>query len=286
MNAWRTSSLHWIVGTAIVLLGATSATPPLATDSLDAGTPLRAEPVVLPQNGVTSLTLTVRTDASGHDYYQYQGQSRPPTIHVVPGGRLNVNLSNQMTPLSTEACVVLPCRQSTNLHFHGMEVSPRPPADDVLTMLTAPGQQLQYTVPIPKTHPAGLFWYHPHPHGESNRQVLDGMAGAIVVDGIVRYAPEVRGLRERVLVVRDNEPPQAMAFLQQAFAQVKLAVAHVFGGIDETQTPAYCSLDRASPRPKSGSPRSSRKRRPRLPLRPRLQHRIRTAVSPRRTTIC
>src|ERR1700736_4249506 len=90
----------------------------------------------------------------------------------------------------------------TNLHFHGMEVSPRAPQDDVLTMLAAPGGTLHYDVRVPANHPPGLFWFHTHPHGESAEQDLDGMSGAIVVEGIDRYVPAVRGLRERVLVVR------------------------------------------------------------------------------------
>lgn len=226
---------------AILLLGATSSSV-ATTDPVSAGAALTAEPVVLPHGGVTALTLTVRTDASGRDYYEYQGQSRPPTIHVVPGGRLNVTLRNEMNPLSTEACVIKPCFQNTNLHFHGMEVSPKRPSDDVLTMLASPGQHLSYTVLIPKTHPAGLFWYHPHPHGESDRQVEDGMAGAIVVDGIERYAPQVRGLRERVLVIRDNKAKNPVAFVQQAVAQVKVAFANMFGGVEVTQSPVYCGL--------------------------------------------
>jgi suppressor of ftsI len=247
MSGWRTSGVYGIVSAAIVLLGATSSTPPNEpTDTPSAGAAFSAEPVVLPVNGVTTLTLVARTDVSGRDYYEYQGQSRPPTIHVVPGGRLNIALSNRMNPLSVETCVMRPCPQNTNLHFHGMEVSPRRPADDVLTMLAAPGRQLAYTVQIPKNHPAGLFWYHPHPHGESNRQVQDGMAGAIIVDGIERYAPQVRNLRERVLVVRDDEPRSAMTFLQQAVAQAKAAVSNVFGGIQVTQSPVYCSLNGAS----------------------------------------
>jgi FtsP/CotA-like multicopper oxidase with cupredoxin domain len=83
-----------------------------------------------------------------------------------------------------------------------MAVSPDAPQDDVLGMLAKPGQVLHYTVEIPRDHPPGLFWYHTHPHGESNRQVSDGMSGAIVIEGMERYVPEVRRMRERVLVVR------------------------------------------------------------------------------------
>jgi suppressor of ftsI len=254
MNVARISSVSGMVFLAVVLLGTTAPAARVAQNVAPGVAPitggnLAVEPSVIPHDGVTSLTLTARTNAAGRDYYEYLGQSMPPVIHVVPGGRLNVHFVNQMNPLAKEKCVVLPCRQDTNLHFHGLEVSPRPPADDVLTMLTAPGQSLDYTVPIPKIHPAGLFWYHPHPHGESTRQVEDGMAGAIVVDGIERYVPQVRTLRERVLVFRDHGPSTTpMAVLQATFDQAKVAVADLFGGgTDVTQTSSYCSLDRASP---------------------------------------
>ncbi len=92
----------------------------------------------------------------------------------------------------------------TNLHFHGLHVSPNAPQDDVLTMMAMPGASLQYTVNIPRNQPPGLYWYHTHPHGESYRQVLDGMSGAIVIEGIGRYVPEIRNMRERILVLRDR----------------------------------------------------------------------------------
>jgi len=55
---------------------------------------------------------------------------------------------------------------------------------------------------FPKTIRLGLYWYHTHPHGESHRQVLDGMSGALVIEGIESYFPALAGLPERVLVVR------------------------------------------------------------------------------------
>jgi suppressor of ftsI len=69
-------------------------------------------------------------------------------------------------------------------------------------MLAMPGQVLHYSVAIPHDHPPGFFWYQTHPHGESHRQVLDGVSGAIVIEGMERYAPEMGRLRERVLVLR------------------------------------------------------------------------------------
>jgi len=92
----------------------------------------------------------------------------------------------------------------TNLHFHGLHVSPAAPQDDVISMMAMPGQTLHYVVDIPLDQPPGLYWYHTHPHGESYQQDLDGMSGAIVIDGIERYLPELQHMRERILVLRDQ----------------------------------------------------------------------------------
>jgi len=94
---------------------------------------------------------------------------------------------------------------TTNLHFHGLHVSPQSPQDYVLLELqpatapyTAPGTQhgahgmasdveqgtFTYAVnAIPPDQPEGTHWYHPHKHGSTALQVGDGMAGAVIVEG-------------------------------------------------------------------------------------------------------
>jgi FtsP/CotA-like multicopper oxidase with cupredoxin domain len=47
--------------------------------------------------------------------------------------------------------------------------------------------------------PETLFWYHPHAHGFVNDQILGGMSGALVVDGIEELYPVLRDLSERDL---------------------------------------------------------------------------------------
>jgi FtsP/CotA-like multicopper oxidase with cupredoxin domain len=53
-------------------------------------------------------------------------------------------------------------------------------------MMALPGETLNYAVEVPPQQPPGLYWYHTHSHGESYVQDLDGMSGAIVVEGIDR----------------------------------------------------------------------------------------------------
>ncbi len=176
-----------------------------------ASTALPIPPDVRPIHGVTTLTLIARETPRGRAGMRWAGTPLLPTIRVRPGDQLKVTYVNNLAAHSTEQCALGTCMDMTNLHFHGMEVSPQFPQDDVLSMLASPGQTLHYDVRIPKNHIPGLFWYHTHPHGESAEQALDGMTGAIVVEGIDRYAPAVRGLRERVLVVRTMDAQKANA---------------------------------------------------------------------------
>ena len=157
----------------------------------------------LPQ-ATTPVTLMAATDrVTEKSEFCYRGSTTPPVIRVQPGTVLNVEYKNELAAHSKEDCVGHPCMQMTNLHFHGLHVSPNAPQDDVLDMIASPGETLHYSVQVPPQQPPGLYWYHTHSHGESYVQDLDGMSGAIVVEGIERYAPEVRDMRERILVLRD-----------------------------------------------------------------------------------
>src|SRR4029077_7293933 len=145
----------------------------------------------LPQTN-TPVTLVAASDpVTGKSEFRYRNSNTPPVIRVQPGSVLNVEYKNELAPQSKEDCFGHPCMQMTNLHFHGLHVSPNAPQDDVLDMMASPGETLHYSVQVPPQQPPGLYWYHTHSHGESYVQDLDGMSGAIVVEGIERYLPEV-----------------------------------------------------------------------------------------------
>ena len=150
------------------------------------------------------VLLAVTDPETGKAAFSFAGKEIPPVIRASPGQDIRLTYQDQMSAHSTERCIDGPCRNMTNLHFHGLHVSPNAPQDDVLTMMAMPGQSLSYRVEIPLDQPPGLYWYHTHPHGESYEQSLDGMSGAIVIDGMERYVPEVRKLRERILILRDK----------------------------------------------------------------------------------
>ncbi|MFM6288738.1 MAG: multicopper oxidase domain-containing protein [Dolichospermum sp.] len=125
-----------------------------------------------------------------HNYNEFVG----PTIEVQPGKTVRVNLANKLPEkFDPQKCQdkqgkpeenELNCNNYniTNLHSHGLWISPAGNSDNVLSVVK-PGVTFQYEYNIPSDHPAGTFWYHPHLHGSSALQVGSGMSGALIVRG-------------------------------------------------------------------------------------------------------
>ena len=108
-----------------------------------------------------------------------------PTIQTQPGETVRITLNNNLEPEEncTPPNINTPhCFNSTNLHSHGLWVSPSGNSDNVLITLR-PTVSFQYEYNIPYDHPSGTFWYHPHLHGSTALQVASGMAGTMIVRG-------------------------------------------------------------------------------------------------------
>ncbi len=153
-------------------------------------------PEVVSSGGVARVALSAAINpATGGPGIEYAGAFVPPTIRVNPGDTIDITYADNLPAHAADPL------NSANLHFHGLATSPNPPADDPIDMFAMPGQTLHYVVPVPKTEPPGLYYYHSHSHGEANWQLYNGMAGAIVVNGTASYASETAGLPERVIVL-------------------------------------------------------------------------------------
>ncbi|MCB2176385.1 MAG: multicopper oxidase family protein [Actinomycetales bacterium] len=98
----------------------------------------------------------------------YNGTVPGPTLHLRPGDLLRVHLVNDLD-------------EATNLHTHGLLVSPAGNSDNPFVRV-GPGESFDYAIELPDDHPQGIFWYHPHHHGLVADQVFAGLYGAIVVD--------------------------------------------------------------------------------------------------------
>jgi FtsP/CotA-like multicopper oxidase with cupredoxin domain len=67
-----------------------------------------------------------------------------------------------------------------NLHTHGIHVSPKGNADNVLLHIPA-GKSNTYTYNIPKSMPQGAYWYHSHLHTLTAMHVYYGMVGLLAI---------------------------------------------------------------------------------------------------------
>ena len=94
--------------------------------------------------------------------------------------------------------------QSTNIHFHGMQSSPLGNSDNAYIDVK-PGESFLYNVKIPITQPPGTYWYHSHLHGIVEGQVMGGLSGGLIVDGFADQFPELHGIKERILVLKEYE---------------------------------------------------------------------------------
>jgi FtsP/CotA-like multicopper oxidase with cupredoxin domain len=195
-----------------------------------AGSALAAPSDLASQNGVLEVTFKFKTvvDAQGLTRYCYVTDAgvEAPTLHVLPGDQLIIHLQNTLPaaasspPAKAHASTSASSANNdcaggamgpdvTNLHFHGLNVPPTCHQDEVVNTLVQPSETFDYSTQIPSDEPTGLYWYHPHPHGFSNLQVLGGATGAIIVDGIENVVPAVAGLPQRVFVLRDQLFPGA-----------------------------------------------------------------------------
>jgi FtsP/CotA-like multicopper oxidase with cupredoxin domain len=109
---------------------------------------------------------------------------------------------------------------TSNLHVHGLFVSPMPCSDEVLKSAiyptnwegpVAPLQPCQatpdtltYTYQLPADHPAGVYWYHTHRHGQAEHQTQMGLVGAIVVEDAGDAWRSSIGVSDEVLLVTDT----------------------------------------------------------------------------------
>jgi FtsP/CotA-like multicopper oxidase with cupredoxin domain len=113
-----------------------------------------------------------------------------PTLNVAPGDRIELTFKNGMD-------------QVTNIHYHGLHVSPLGDGDNVFRTFL-PGKTYHSAIDIPHDHNVGTYWYHVHFHGVSEGQVMGGLSGLLLIHGIEdRLPPDLQQIKQRQLAIRD-----------------------------------------------------------------------------------
>jgi FtsP/CotA-like multicopper oxidase with cupredoxin domain len=220
--------------------GSGTAQTPSCPPRPNPGSVVTNPPDIASQNGVLNATFTFRSsfDTLGylHECYIYQtgqGPVEAPTLRLNAGDQLVLDLINRLTylpppppgPKAAKAVTGMPgmpgmtgrttpndpctggtmVATSTNIHFHGLNIPPICHQDEILTTdVENTDPPFQYKLQIPMNDAPGMYWYHPHLHGEVTLQVNGGAPGALVIGGIEKLKPQVAGLPERIFVVRQQ----------------------------------------------------------------------------------
>jgi FtsP/CotA-like multicopper oxidase with cupredoxin domain len=207
--------------TAASTASAPSSVPPVANPCprFAAGSIVHNPPALFSSQGVLVVRFSFqqRFDSNGQELLCFMTPNglENPTLHVKPGDHLVLTITNntpsraaQMPPVNPPNCGDAQATGSSiNIHYHGTNVAPSCHQDDVIKTIINPGETFQYHVAFPLNEPSGLYWYHPHIHMLAEHTTQAGASGAIIVEGIENQQPAVSGLRQRVLVFRDQPNP-------------------------------------------------------------------------------
>ncbi len=118
----------------------------------------------------------------------YNGSFPGPILRAAEGDLLRVLLVNGLD-------------EPTNLHFHGLHVSPAANSDNVFVEVP-PGGEFRYELVVPSGF-GGTFWYHPHMHHRLARQLWRGLAGPLIIDRPIDTEPGLAAADEQIVVVKD-----------------------------------------------------------------------------------
>lgn len=187
----------WLTGCAPTDHSPATHQPAAPDGATPAGTAPRLQdpPELASRNGVLKATLVVerrKVQVGDHQLYAttYNGAYMPPTLRVRPGDRIDLTMTNRIN-------------EDTNLHTHGLHVSPRAPADDIFIAIKY-NHSYHYSYQLPLNQPKGTYWYHSHADMMSAPQVAGGESGIIIVDGLQQYLPpSLRHITEHTLALKD-----------------------------------------------------------------------------------
>lgn len=121
--------------------------------------------------------------------FSFNGLVPGPVLDLHAGDTIRVGYTNRLSEI-------------TNLHYHGLHVEPGGSGDNVFLEIP-PGETFQYDFTVPAQHQAGTFFYHPHVHGFTGKQMGGGMAGFLIVRGDLDEIPEVAAATEYLLMLKD-----------------------------------------------------------------------------------
>jgi len=138
----------------------------------------------------------------------FNGVGPAPTIRILPGDNLIIDLVNELEDIDPWVPRVLNEYRTpniTNLHLHGAHIIGINPGDNV-SKLVLPGKRTRYNYTFSYDHMPGTMWYHTHWHGATAHQTGQGAAGLLIMEDpedypIPNYLKKMTKTREIEMVL-------------------------------------------------------------------------------------
>ncbi|SEK19770.1 multicopper oxidase family protein [Rhodococcus maanshanensis] len=157
--------------------------PPLATATTDAA---GTRHFALSAGAGNSEILAGKSTAT----WGFNGSMLGPTIRARRGESVAFTIDNDLP-------------EATTVHWHGMHVPARFDGGPHQTIELGARWEPGWTV----NQPGATLWYHPHPHGSTEKHVYRGLAGLFLVDDEVTDAvdlPKTYGVDDIPLIIQDK----------------------------------------------------------------------------------
>lgn len=177
---------------------------------------------------MTLAYLKTMLDGKSVTLRNMYGSIPAPTLRLNVGDTLRIRIVNSLpaNPPPVQPTKHLRYPNSTNLHTHGLHVTPGLVSPGVYgdyvmddpALGVQPGESRQHEYQIRADHPPGAYWYHPHLHGSTAIQIGSGMAGALLIKGAIDQVPEIAAAHERVFMFQ--APISNDSGVLESFSQV------------------------------------------------------------------
>jgi FtsP/CotA-like multicopper oxidase with cupredoxin domain len=158
--------------------------PPLADSIVDADGTRVFE--LTAAEGTTELKPGLSTQTWG-----FNGSYLGPTLRAEKGERVRVEVTNDLP-------------ETTSVHWHGMELPAAADGGPHQPIATGATWSPTWTV----DQPAATLWYHPHPHGATEKHVARGLAGMFLLDDpgspVAQALPDEYGVDDVPVIVQDT----------------------------------------------------------------------------------
>lgn len=137
------------------------------------------------QEGTTEFFPGKQTKTWG-----FNGQYLGPTIRASEGQKVRIEVKNALS-------------ETSSVHWHGMHLPAAMDGGPHQPVAAGGTWSPEWTI----RQQAATLWYHPHPHGETEQHIYNGLAGMFIVDDDDNPAslPHTYGTDDLPVIIQDKQ---------------------------------------------------------------------------------